>query len=203
MLNSQIPFGYQSGYTDGLTGLVKMGLRWYDPIAGRFTSSDPTAADGSQRAPIDQSRWDYASNNPVLFIDPTGLDSGDNQLQDQQVAGYKQAKGPDLEQHHGVLDAWMAAFFGTARRVRGVPTVALNKVAHGLTNAVIRDFMREMTGKPVGGKIDWGKVTPRQILELSEKMFDAAGVSRDVRRRGRAKRQTPARCRCILTRSKR
>ena len=31
------------------------------------------------------------------------------------------------------------------------------------------------------GLIDWGKVTPRQILELSEKMFEAAGVSREVR----------------------
>ena len=41
--------------------------RWYDPNSGRFISEDPIGfADGPNP-------YRYAGNNPILYVDPTGL----------------------------------------------------------------------------------------------------------------------------------
>ena len=51
---------------DEVTGLYYFNARWYDPLLGRFTSEDP-ARDGIN--------WHvYVRNNPLRFIDPTGLE---------------------------------------------------------------------------------------------------------------------------------
>jgi RHS repeat-associated protein len=36
------PYRYGQGYTDSSTGLIKLGIRYYDPTHGRFTQQDPT-----------------------------------------------------------------------------------------------------------------------------------------------------------------
>ena len=47
------------------TGLYYYNARWYDASTGRFISEDP-ARDGSN--------WFiYCSNNPIKYIDPTGM----------------------------------------------------------------------------------------------------------------------------------
>ncbi|MGI8690094.1 MAG: colicin E5-related ribonuclease [Thermomicrobiales bacterium] len=56
------PFRYTGAYLDS-TGLYKMGARYYDPARGRFTQLDPLG-----------NGYVYASDNPVNFVDPTGLD---------------------------------------------------------------------------------------------------------------------------------
>ncbi|MGI8690096.1 MAG: RHS repeat-associated core domain-containing protein [Thermomicrobiales bacterium] len=53
---------YTGAYLDS-TGLYKMGARYYDPARGRFTQLDPLG-----------NGYVYASDNPVNFIDPSGLD---------------------------------------------------------------------------------------------------------------------------------
>ena len=65
----------------------------------------------------------------------------------------------------------------------GSPTIALSADAHAATKSVYRDWLREMTGKPVGGKVDWSTVSSKEMQQLSERMFDAAKVpiaSRDA-----------------------
>jgi RHS repeat-associated protein len=52
-------------YWDAQADLHKMGTRYYDPTLGRFTQVDPIAG-GSANA------YDYASQNPVNFVDPDG-----------------------------------------------------------------------------------------------------------------------------------
>ena len=47
------------------SGLYYMRQRWYDPGLGRFLSRDPLAA---------ASAYYYATNNPLKFVDPAGLD---------------------------------------------------------------------------------------------------------------------------------
>ncbi|HID69421.1 MAG TPA: hypothetical protein EYP35_02920, partial [Desulfobacterales bacterium] len=42
--------------------------RYYDPVTGRFISEDPLGFRGG-----DVNLYVYASNNPVLFVDPLGL----------------------------------------------------------------------------------------------------------------------------------
>jgi len=59
--------GYAGHVTDEKTKLSYMQQRYYDPIAGRFLSIDPVAADAGSF-----NRYWYANNNPYRFIDPDG-----------------------------------------------------------------------------------------------------------------------------------
>jgi len=64
---------YTGGYLDSQTGLVKLGQRFYDPSIGRWTQLDPLGEG-----------YVYAGDNPVNFVDPSGLNFIDDLY---QVAG--------------------------------------------------------------------------------------------------------------------
>lgn len=82
-----------------------------------------------------------------------------------------------MENHHGVLDTWAKNNIpGYKERPPKSPTIALTKEQHDATKAVYREWLYERTGKRVGGKVDWTKVSPQEIQKLSERMFDAAKV---------------------------
>ena len=54
------------------TGLIHMNGRVYDPRLGRFLSPDPIVGD-----PTSSQSWNlysYVGNNPLSYVDPTGLD---------------------------------------------------------------------------------------------------------------------------------
>jgi RHS repeat-associated protein len=67
------PFGYTGEQRDGATGLVYLRARMYDPSGGRFVQRDPWP--GALIQPSSLQRYAYAENNPVNFIDPSGLKS--------------------------------------------------------------------------------------------------------------------------------
>jgi hypothetical protein len=46
---------------------------------------------------------------------------------------------------------------------------------------VYREWLEERTGRPVGGQVDWTTIGPREAFGLSERMFDAAGMSQAAR----------------------
>ncbi len=53
------------------TGLIHMNGRMYDPRLGRFLSPDPIVGD-----PTSSQSWNlysYVGNNPLSYVDPTGL----------------------------------------------------------------------------------------------------------------------------------
>lgn len=62
------PFGFAGGLLDRDTGLIRFGARDYDPEIGRWTAKDPAGFGGG-----DTNLYVYAGNNPVNFMDPTGL----------------------------------------------------------------------------------------------------------------------------------
>ncbi len=62
---------FNGAYTDPDTGLVYMWHRWYDPAIGRFISPDLVAADS--KSPATFNVYAYVQNDPVNFVDPTGL----------------------------------------------------------------------------------------------------------------------------------
>jgi RHS repeat-associated protein len=65
-----LPFGYAGGLHDPVTGLVRFGLRDYEPQSGRFTARDPAMFAGSPR-----SLYGYANNSPASYRDPGGTAS--------------------------------------------------------------------------------------------------------------------------------
>ncbi|MCC6232433.1 MAG: hypothetical protein IT580_07295 [Verrucomicrobiales bacterium] len=62
------PFGYAGGLHDPVTGLVRFGLRDYDPETAQWTMRDPVNFLGGQF-----SLYAYVGNDPVNHIDPLGL----------------------------------------------------------------------------------------------------------------------------------
>jgi len=54
------------------TGLYYYGARYYDPDLGRFLTRDPYS--GNLVNPQSLNQYTYCYNNPLLFVDPDGLD---------------------------------------------------------------------------------------------------------------------------------
>jgi RHS repeat-associated protein len=62
------PFGYAGGLYDPLTGLLRFGVRDYDPATGRWLSKDPIGFKAG-----DANLYAYVGNDPINNVDPTGL----------------------------------------------------------------------------------------------------------------------------------
>jgi len=62
------PFGFAGGLYDWDTGLVRFGARDYDAETGRWTSKDPIGFAGGET-----NLYVYVGNDPVNFVDETGL----------------------------------------------------------------------------------------------------------------------------------
>lgn len=58
---------------DTESGLDYAQARYYSGAQGRFTSTDPLLASGIQANPKTWNRYTYALNNPLKFVDPSGL----------------------------------------------------------------------------------------------------------------------------------
>ncbi|HED52388.1 MAG TPA: hypothetical protein ENI83_02410, partial [Gammaproteobacteria bacterium] len=61
------PFGFAGGLYDPDTGLVRFGVRDYDPDTGRWTAKDPLLFRGGTA-----NLYGYVNNDPVNRIDPDG-----------------------------------------------------------------------------------------------------------------------------------
>ncbi|MFI5861002.1 ricin-type beta-trefoil lectin domain protein [Streptomyces sp. NPDC051546] len=61
-----------TGNEDHTTGLTHIGAREYEPTTGRFISVDPVI---DITDPVQMNGYNYANNNPVAQMDPTGLES--------------------------------------------------------------------------------------------------------------------------------
>lgn len=68
------PFRYVGRFgvrTEPVAGLCHMRARYYDPVAGRFLLRDPVWP--RLKDPLSLNPYQYAANNPLLYIDPLGL----------------------------------------------------------------------------------------------------------------------------------
>ena len=63
--------GFTGKELDDETGLYYYGARYYDSEIGRFTAIDPWAGDIT--SPQSLNKYSYVHNNPIIFIDPTGM----------------------------------------------------------------------------------------------------------------------------------
>jgi len=62
------PFGFAGGLYDRESRLTRFGARDYDTYAGRWTAKDPILFAGG-----DSNLFGYVANDPVNWIDPSGL----------------------------------------------------------------------------------------------------------------------------------
>jgi RHS repeat-associated protein len=62
-----MPIGFAGGIVDPDAGLIRFGLRDYEPASGRWTTRDPALFQGGSNL------YGYAFNDPVNRRDPTGL----------------------------------------------------------------------------------------------------------------------------------
>ena len=64
-------FSFTDREQDQESGLIYMNARYYDPKIGRFITPDPLL--GNITSPRSTNRFTYVLNNPVRFVDQTGL----------------------------------------------------------------------------------------------------------------------------------
>lgn len=67
--------GFQSEYTDAITGRVNMHTRWYNPDTGQFDNRDSVDVSPIP-ASVAANRYGYGYANPLSYTDPTGTDPG-------------------------------------------------------------------------------------------------------------------------------
>ena len=64
-------YAFTGQYSEADIGLYYFGARWYDASLGRFISEDPIK--GSMISSQSQNPYVYCMNNPLRFVDPTGM----------------------------------------------------------------------------------------------------------------------------------
>jgi RHS repeat-associated protein len=165
-----IPFRQQGQYEDvDLGGLYYNRFRYYDSGSGVYLSQDPIGLAGGMNL------YGYVHDSNI-WVDVFGLSPNPF-----DIVPYRPSNFP-LENHHGILDIWAEKNIqGYKSRAPHNPTMALTKEQHDATKIEYRRWLKEKTGKPVGGKVDWTKVSASEAKQLSERMFDAAQVPQQAR----------------------
>ena len=163
--NAHQPFRLQNQYFDEETGLHYNLMRYYEPEAGQFVNQDPIGlwcGENLYRFGANTQRW----------FDPLGLALYD-------IVDYG-SKSAGLFNHHNIMDAWAKHNIpGYVSRRSNQPTIQLTKSLHEAAHRAERAWMKKTFGKVRG---NWKAMTARQMLELSEVMFDAAKVPKHKRR---------------------
>ena len=159
--------GYTGHVNDPDTGLVYMQARYYDPGTGRFLSVDPVGpAPGNT---FSFNRYGYASNNPIVNIDPDGrqaqaatqfgrelralwISKGDDKKYNAIMENYKEQDRENLKVLVGLTDAGIVvdAVQVVAKTVKGGDASAQGKgaVTGEITGAVAKKILAKKIGDP-------------------------------------------------------
>ena len=108
------PFGFAGGMYDHQTGLVRFGVRDYDPETGRWTSKDPIGFAGGAAG-----LYEYVANDPVNSVDPSGLWISPWEVLDlwsyqQSSAEFSRAVGSFVDRPSWSGALWVGTSFVTA-----------------------------------------------------------------------------------------
>lgn len=108
--------GFTAREDDG-AGLYYYRARFYHPGLHRFLSEDPTTLEGGA------SRYTYAANNPIVFVDPLGLDK--KKRDDECPGGVWRGRGVAAGGVIGHLGYWSTTAFPPGLFCVGNPSVTV------------------------------------------------------------------------------
>jgi len=94
-----------------------------------------------------------------------------------EIIPYWRRAAAGFEKHHGVLDIWARANI-PGYTSGAAPAVVLSIEQHNATRAVFNAWRAERGWSKTA--IDWARVTPQEAQALTYRMFEAAGVPKDV-----------------------
>jgi hypothetical protein len=93
------------------------------------------------------------------------------------IIPYWRTAAAGFQKHHGLLDAWARANI-LGYKSGAAPAVVLTIEQHNATRAVFNTWRAERGWART--PIDWTRVSPQETQALTYRMFEAAGVSKDV-----------------------
>ena len=110
--------GYQSEWTDNLTGRVNMAARWYNTDTGQFDTRD-TIAVTPVPSSITANRFAYGDANPLVNTDPTGhwpnwLDNTINKAGSAVSATYNAGKNLVVNTYNTVKNKVVSTYHDVA-----------------------------------------------------------------------------------------
>lgn len=158
--------GYTGHVNDPDSGFVYMQARYYDPIVGRFIGVDPAGPTSGNA--FDFNRYSYASNNPVVNIDPDGRATVGENIQERAQAA--------ADAHNDVATyGW--AFLGTAWEYLGAESVS--QVADKGSAASTADFV--MAGITIVslGKGEEAATVAKEVGQGAEDIAKGLGRSKN------------------------
>lgn len=164
-----IPMGFAGafGVLREPNGLYYMNARYYDPAMGRFLSEDPLGLGGG-----DLTLYSYAGNNPVVFVDPSGLCS--------QGSSLPVYNGPNVGVPHE-SENWrqdIGTGYITNTTVTSLETVGPNTdpLTYGRSDASGLPYIGLKTGASIQRGSASANVSSEIRLEISTNRLLKAGV---------------------------
>lgn len=122
-------YRYTAKKRDTESGLDYFGARYYASSMGRFMSPDPSGiAYSNPTNPQSFNLYSYALNNPLRFVDPTGLKAcfyggqGDTPQNDHDASDYEDVPDQAYVRHRTRLRQQCAARWQAPRADRRSPT---------------------------------------------------------------------------------
>ena len=135
--------GFAGHRSESVNDLIYMNARYYLPSLGRFISPNPVIPDIYQSGVTN--RYLYAHNNPVMFVDPLGLDDADAGIS-YVPSGPASPMGSSGGIHNPgppMLDPTM--------QLTAPPRSDVEQMAKGLWNTLVKNFkdFKEWANEPV------------------------------------------------------
>jgi len=94
-----LPVGFAGGLRDAVSGLIRFGLRDYDPAAGRWTARDPLQFGASQA-----NLYVYLGDDPVNGRDPSGFFKMPKVLPTPNTKDIRDATGRAIKARDAIKD---------------------------------------------------------------------------------------------------
>jgi RHS repeat-associated protein len=173
-------FGFGGLFHHGPSGLDLATYRTYDSKMGRWISRDPLGEG------VDYNLYRYCGNNPINFVDPDGLQPGDDPHQDALDA-LRRAKEKAKKKVIGTLqcgaemidDNKEDIIFGLATDGLGS---ALAKLAGAMRRASKTLKVEELGGRIIhsadslGERLDLRNLSDSELLKAARKPIDGKGL---------------------------